>query len=105
MDRTSRSPPAPCADSLHRFGDRVAGDHWFDPHEAHSVESHQAGRSAQPQIAVRAAQNLVDGLAGEAVLRGPYVMAVLIDLQRWIKGHGAARRAQGQCQERTCAHV
>ena len=105
MERTRRSPPAPRHIAFTGSVRGAAGDHRFDPHEANAVEPHQAGRGAQPEIAVGAVQDLVDGLAGEAILRGPDIVAVLVDVESGIQSQRAARRVQNQCEERARSQV
>ncbi len=83
----------------------MARDQRIGQHEAHPVEAHQAGRGSQPQIPVGALQDLIDGLAGQPVLRGPRVMAVLADVLARIQRQSVDRRIEQQQRERTGVQV
>ncbi len=72
-------------DRSYRLPQNSAVDRWIDLAEAYSVEAHQPRRRSQPQIAIARLQNLIYGFAGQAVLRRPGIVAVLIDISAAIE--------------------
>lgn len=79
------------AESLHRFIDRTSTYFGIHPDKANAVEPDQPLRGADPKISVRTLQNLIDRFSRQAVLRGPGVVAVLVDLPAPVESERHAR--------------
>ena len=65
--------------------DALAADLSIHGDKSDTVKARQSRSCPEPQITVSGLENLINGLSGQAALRGPVIVAILVDLLLRIK--------------------